>query len=430
MATNTNFNRIYWAITAFGVAAQGSDHTGTPAQTAAAMQFGHPDHAVFMRGIQSVGITTNFNLEQVFQLGQLSIYEDVEEVPDVEVSVERVLDGRIFHDKIRVAAGTGGSSGPQGINAMHCHLLYGHVTQLHASSIPTMQNNMCDVYLSLNRDSDSNAGDGLPDAYVYCSGMYVSSASWTFATDGNLTESITLVGNHKVWTTGSHTIGVETDAIGPDESGRIKYGDSAADHGNAGQRINWSVLKVGDVDDEVEGTGAASDDGVNLAMPSGSLEIIPADVLRRENVHFVNKPSVFDAETQITSCSISVDFGREQINVLGSRLPYYRYVSYPVEVSTEWEILARGDEGLNAYPERNNVTTSDTIRIQAKNDDGVVCADWYLGAQNKCTSVSYGGGTTGGENVTYTYSFRNFNDLIVSTTGALVAGSVGGIGPA
>tara|TARA_R110002167_G_scaffold1590_4_gene7679 strand:- start:1449 stop:2732 length:1284 start_codon:yes stop_codon:yes gene_type:complete len=426
MATNTNFNRIYWAITAFGVAKRGSGHGGTTQQQADATQYGLPDNAVYMRGIQSVGITTNFNLEQVFQLGQLSIYEDVEEVPDVEVSIERVLDGRVFHDHIQAASGKDASS-PPAVDAMHCHLLYGHVTQLHASSIPTMQNEMCDIYLSLNRDSDSNAGDGLPDAYVYCSGMYISNASWTFATDGNLTESISLVGNHKVWTTGSHTTGVETDAIGPDESGRITPDDIGS---NAlASRINWSVLKVGDVDDEVEGSNDPSDDGANLAMPSGSLEIIPADVLRRENVHFVNKPSIFDAETQITSCSISVDFGREQINVLGSRLPYYRYVSYPVEVSTEWEILARGDEGLNAYPERNNVTTSDTIRVQTKNDDGVVCADWYLGAQNKCTSVSYGGGTTGGENVTYTYSYRNFNDLIISTTGALVAGSVGGIGP-
>jgi len=431
MATNTNFNRIYWAITAFGVASRGSDHDGTDDQQAAATQYGHPDNAVYMRGIQSVGITTNFNLEQVFQLGQLSIYEDVEEVPDVEVSIERVLDGRVFHSKIvSFATGsyTGDATGPPGINEMHCHLLYGHVTQLHASTIPLMQNDMCDIYLSLNRDSDSNAGDGLPDAYVYCSGMYVSSASWTFATDGNITESITLVGNHKVWTTGSHTTGVETDSIGPDESGRIKAGDIGSNA--AAARINWSVLKVGDVDDEDEGTNDPSDDGANLAMPSGTLELIPGDVLRRENVVFVNKPSIFDSETQITSCSISVDFGREQINVLGARLPYYRYVSYPVEVSTEWEVLARGDEGLNAYPERNNITSLDTIRLQVNNDDGIVCADWYLGTANKCTSVSYGGGTTGGENVTYTYSFRNFNDLMVSTTGALVPGSCGDIGPA
>ena len=411
MATNTNFNRIYWAITAFGVAEEGtSDATK---ERADGTDYGNPRDAVYIRGVQSVGITTNFNLEQVFQLGQLAVYEDVEEVPDIEVSVERVLDGVTYHDVVQEGNGPNNSAAPPpNINTMHCHLLYGHVTQLHASSIPTMQNNKCDVYLSLNRDSDSNAGDGKPDAYVYCSGMYVSSASWTFATDGNVTESITLVGNHKVWTTNSGS--------------RIGENLGHADHEPMiGGVQGGGGANPGDVDDS-DATKVSD----NLALPSGTTELMTGDVMRRQNVKFISKPTIFDANTQITSCTVSVDFGREQINVLGKKLPYYRYVSYPVEVSSEWEILARGDEGLNAYPERNNVTTDDTIRIQTVNDDGVVCADWYLGTKNKCTSVSYGGGTTGGENVTYSYSFRNFNDLIVATTGALIPTSVNGIGPA
>ena len=423
MATNTNFNRIYWAITAFGVAEEGTSNAIKA--TSIGTQFGNPREAVYIRGVQSVGITTNFNLEQVFQLGQLAVYEDVEEVPDIEVSVERVLDGTIYHDYVKKDdAVVATDAAPPDINDMHCHLLYGHVTQLHASSIPTMQNNKCDVYLTLNRDSDSNAGDGTPDAYVYCSGMYVSSASWTFATDGNVTESITLVGNHKVWTTGGPAAGADG---GPDASKRIAGGlggmasHSPRIHGHTG----FGGSNPGDVDES-----DATVEGDNLALPSGTTELMTGDVLRRQNVHFENKPSIFDANTQITSCTVSVDFGREQINVLGKKLPYYRYVSYPVEVSSEWEVLARGDEGLSAYPERNNVTSEDTIRIQTKNDDGIVCADWYLGTKNKCTSVSYGGGTTGGENVTYSYSFRNFNDLIVATTGALIATSVNGIGPA
>ena len=420
MATNTNFNRIYWAITAFGVAEEGTSNNIKA--TAIGTQYGNPRDAVYIRGVQSVGITTNFNLEQVFQLGQLAVYEDVEEVPDIEVSVERVLDGVTFHDRVREDPGINSSNGPPpNINQMHCHLLYGHVTQLHASSIPTMQNNKCDVYLSLNRDSDSNAGDGRPDAYVYCSGMYVSSASWTFATDGNVTESITLVGNHKVWTTGAPDDGTKAGS-----RKRIGENLSHADHEPMiGGKHGGGGANPGDVDDS-DPTNKAD----NLALPSGTTELMTGDVMRRQNVKFVNKPSIFDGNTQITSCTVSVDFGREQINVLGKKLPYYRYVSYPVEVSSEWEVLARGDEGLNAFPERNNVTANDTIRIQTVNDDGIVCADWYLGTKNKCTSVSYGGGTTGGENVTYSYSFRNFNDLIVATTGALVAGSVNGIGPA
>jgi hypothetical protein len=45
------------------------------------------------RGAQSVGMTTTFNFEQVFELGQLEIYEFIEAEPEIEVTVEKVLDG-------------------------------------------------------------------------------------------------------------------------------------------------------------------------------------------------------------------------------------------------------------------------------------------------------------------------------------------------
>jgi len=52
-----------------------------------------------VHGLQSVGITTNFNLEQAFELGQIQIYENIEGLPDVEVTLEKVLDGYplIYH---------------------------------------------------------------------------------------------------------------------------------------------------------------------------------------------------------------------------------------------------------------------------------------------------------------------------------------------
>ena len=60
-----------------------------------------------VHGLQNVGITTTFNLEQVFEVGQLQIYENVETVPDIEVTTEKVLDGYppIFLLATRAAAG-------------------------------------------------------------------------------------------------------------------------------------------------------------------------------------------------------------------------------------------------------------------------------------------------------------------------------------
>ena len=77
-------DRIFYACQAVGFRVHGSAESEaggalTPQQMA--------------HGVQSVGITTNFNLEQAFELGQIEIYENIEGTPDVECTMEKVLDG-------------------------------------------------------------------------------------------------------------------------------------------------------------------------------------------------------------------------------------------------------------------------------------------------------------------------------------------------
>ena len=48
-------------------------------------------HVVY--GLQSVGMSSTFSLDQVFEMGQLAIYENIEEVADIEVTLEKVIDG-------------------------------------------------------------------------------------------------------------------------------------------------------------------------------------------------------------------------------------------------------------------------------------------------------------------------------------------------
>ena len=308
--------RVYWAIEALAISA------GTP--DGATKGGGALAAADFVSGVQSIGITTTFNLEQVFQLGQLSLYQDIEEVPDVEVTVERVLDDHALL-YTRAMGGTG--------------------------TISALQNNRADVYFSVYADTVENFGAADPDTTVFCSGMYVSSATFTFPTDGNLTESITMVGNHAEWGTAT---------------GRMS-GPSSDMDGNVKRRqhvTNTSTI-VSNLSDDV-GAGA-----------------------------------------KLTNITVSVDFGREEINVLGQKLPYHRYVTYPVEVTCEVETLAIGGMNVNAYPEQQNVATR-TISIAAGNHT------FNLGTKNKLQTVTWGGGSTGGENATISYSYRNFNDLTVT----------------
>ena len=139
-------------------------------------------------------------------------------------------------------------------------------------------------------------------------------------------------------------------------------------------------------------------------------------------------------EARVTSATVSVDFGREQINVLGQKLPYFRYVTFPVEVTCEIEVLARGADNVDALPEATN-TNERWLEFfiepihelkapiadagtgspgNSKNGDSAstnAIAEFDLGRKNKLTSVTWGGGDTGGANSTVTYSYRNFNDL-------------------
>ena len=66
MAAN---KRIYWAVQAVAIAVHGYGQS-------ALLSTSH-----IVRGLQSAGITSTFNLEQVFEMGQLSLYENIQEIP-------------------------------------------------------------------------------------------------------------------------------------------------------------------------------------------------------------------------------------------------------------------------------------------------------------------------------------------------------------
>ena len=345
-------NRIYWAITALSTAPESTGSAGPVGEKAITA-------ANFVPGVQSVGITTTFNLEQVFELGQLELYQDVEEVPDIEVSVERVIDEHILLYTRCVDPAT-----PAG-----------------NKTISAIQNNKVDVFMNVHPDSADNAGDTAPDAIVHCSGMYLSSVSFNMATDGNLTESITLVGNHKRWRQGKlHDVGTNT---------------------------HWAA-----------GTPFVAAD-VPRGMPTATnidAKATGAVVKRRQNVHITPPASAGGSDAKVTSASVSCDFGREQINVLGARLPYHRYVSYPVEVTCDLEVVITdiNDQGITALPESDNLS-EETLKFIIKDDAGVSIATIDLGSKNKLTSVTWGGGDTGGGNATFSYSYRNFNKMDVQS---------------
>ena len=129
-----------------------------------------------VHGVQSVGITTTFNLEQTFELGQLAIYENIEGIPDVSIEIEKVLDG--YCPAYLLATGKNGST------------TTGEAGKSASATLIGRSNAQCDFVLAIYKDTDEIAGDARraetgnntrtkheSESHVMMSGVFVNSVS-------------------------------------------------------------------------------------------------------------------------------------------------------------------------------------------------------------------------------------------------------------
>ena len=339
-----------------------------------------------IHGLQSVGMTTNFNLEQAFELGQVEIYENIEGTPDIEVTLEKVLDGYplIYHMASSGATAGGGNSNP-------------------SSGLVGRTKDRCDLRLGIFDESKNNVdtatqNNGDSEVEIYCSGMYISSLSYTIPVDGNATESVTLVGNNKVWLQGAATEIINaavTDFDGNDSP--LGMGVSGAASGGIVRREDV-ILSGCILPKSIKGVIGS---GYGNGIFSTSFD-----------------PSTVTNRVHLQSFSVSTDLSREDVLELGRKTPYYRPANFPVEVSCEIEAITTsgdfvfgyefGDSNLNLTIDSGNNTSNEMIYIWTRQGYG-----FDLGGKNRLASVSYGGGDAGGGNVSCTYSYTNFNDLDV-----------------
>jgi len=381
MAEFTNANtRVFYATQAVTIGAIGN--TTTPIiDTASGSNSG--THKI-VHGLQSIGVDTNFNLEQAFELGQLSLYENIEDIPDISVSMQKFLDGYslIYH--------LGAS-------------FDGNGSVVTGTTLSGRADTRADIRLAINKTTDeqvSNGDSGV--AELYCSGMYLSSVSYTIPTDGTCTEDVTFVGNNKKWIT-DDTDGQLLLMAG----GNMDAGFGSIFGSDEPNTTDNHVLRREDVNT----SGDAAVNGYHTVMPT----IIQG--VTQGGASFKNRqPSgagfVDTDNVHINSFSCSTDLGREQINQLGTRTPYNRYVSFPTEVTSTIEVTATAGDNVNAVETaRSNLSNHEICVVLA---DSTVL---HLGKKNKVSSITYGGGDAGGGNATISYSFSNFNDLVVLHTG-------------
>lgn len=336
-------------------------------------------------GVQDISIATNFNIDPVFQLGQLESYELVEDIPDVEITMSKLLDGYIP--------------------------IYIYATQQATS--PTLSGRSsvkCVMGMGIyDEDRATEAHD--PDAVVECSGLYVQSVSFEFPVDGNFTENITLVGNDKIWKDDANIVNPDNSARAAvlPSPGALWTSEVPVGTGGVQRRQDLQFAFV---------TGFGLDTNNMVADPDAT--VLPPDIYGI-TASGSNESSVFGAyDVHVQNITVSAEFGRTPINELGRRSPYYRYVEFPVEVTCDIEVIATSGDfisateagiltttGQNVCGDVGNLTNR-TIRIATCEGTRI-----SLGIKNKLNSVQYGNGGVGGGNATVTYSYTNFNDLTV-----------------
>lgn len=320
--------RIFYAVQSVGVAKDGFQ-----AFTA-------------IRGLQSIGVNTKFNLEQYFEEGQMALYAHLEGVPDVEITMEKVLDGD--------------------------PLIYHLATQQgSAASLVGRSTAKCIVGLSLFPDTSLSAS-GTAVAQCQMSGVYVSSLNYNVQVQGAVTEQVTLVGNSKVWN----------------------------------QSFTAPTFDNTDTPSASEGVERRQD------ILFGSAQSLLPTAIPGISASGTNDVGTQGYAAHLQSIKVSANLGREALYELGTKAVYCRYVNFPVEVRSDFELIAITGDNVAANPTATNLTAQ-TIKLVFREGTTI-----NLGANNKLTSVSHAGGNAsqGGGNVSHTFSFVTYNDLTVTAT--------------
>ena len=346
--------RLYYA--AYGVGISRNTATGI---------VGYTTGWIPVSGLQSVGIDTTFNLDTVFQLGELELFDQPENLPSVECTMEQVLCGSTLLSSLGTQGATTGTL------------------------VGRFSNEQCNIAVGFWQDTIDIMGTGTgyggpPSGTCIMSGMYVNSINFNMPVDGNFTHSVTFVGNNKLWVYGTGvSTATPTGFFNPNNFG------AEIDSTGVRRRYHWN--------------------------PTGS--ILPRSLagVRPIAAFTASLPASGQSATgedggylpRIQSIQVSTDFGRPEIFQLGRRAPYARYIDFPVEVTTTFEIINRAGDKVSAIDNTANLT-NEPIIIGLY--DGTLLD---MGLKNKLTSVSDTGGDTGGGNRTTTYTYSSYNTLYI-----------------
>lgn len=257
-----------------------------------------------VRGLQTFSTDVNLNLESIFEIGQASEYEQIEGLPEVNMTMNKVLDGA-------------------------CPLYLLATNGSTTSDIAGRGDTQCIVRTFIYPD-DHLSASGTQLQQLTASGAYVESVGYNFPVEGQFNEDITLSSTSRSWKSSSF-----------DFSG--------------------DMFDNTDTPDAAEGVNQREN---MIFSPVANGTVLPPEVAGITSSGTNEETNgVFGASIQ--NLTVSVDFGRENILELG-RFKEYAKLRAPVnEVNTEIEAIAKTGDLFNVS--ENGGNTADRtifIRIQ------------------------------------------------------------------
>jgi len=356
--------RIFFATRKAGIAPDGSNNFTT------------------LRGVQTIGGSLTFELDNIQEIGQIETYEIDEDIPAVELTTEKVLDG---HPPIYTLATQ------DGVDA----------------TLVGRAKTQCALAISIYEDTVESA-TGAASQEVQSSGLFVSSLSYTVTTDGSATESMTLIGSDRRWVNTVATTAFATyldDPFVSNDDTPLAITGSGGVNKREDVLFSYSTIAVGpgiDANGSVSGIGTILPQDIPGVTGSGTNDVDSADGLFR--VH-------------VTGFTTSVDFNREDLLELGARGEFEKSTTFPIAVTTEITVTSASGDQVSAT--RDGLISGAGCNVGSNLTDRTIrlhmCEGLQLniGKRNKLSGVSVAGGNTDGSNEELTYSYTNNNSLAV-----------------
>ena len=309
----------------------------------------------FVHGIQSASDSFDLPADYLLEWGQVGLFQAVDGIADVTFDCEKLIDGST---PLYLAA-TEGSTG---------------------AGLTARSEKRCSIAVGIY-PSDQEYVTGTPTRVIEYSGLQPTNISYSFTVDGPFTETMSFLGSYAEWTDGGSKYG--SIPTNPTSSGAdVPLALTACSGGiQFKQHLDFTGTYPTLLPTFIPGITSSG------TMPfSGGCPIVP-----------------------VQSINVSVDLTRNTIPQLGCKTPYARLAQFPVDVTTDIEVLSQSGHGLEvtlagSVLDGCEYTNAPSSRIRIKTRSGLYID---LGSQNKLTSAKQTYGDTGGSNATYTLSFTN-----------------------